>query len=99
LKCGDCVFFHPILPFPNIGYCTLLSNVSHSETRACTSFRALSLSDILSEAEKQGYAYCVNCGLTLTSGEEIEEHYKRGHRVVLRPILGEEAYLETYAAD
>lgn len=69
------------------------------EAGGCNSFREISLNELLNSLEARGCAYCITCRLTLTSREELEEHYRKGHTLSLGTTIDEEQHLETYVAD
>lgn len=99
MKCGECRFFTPCIPHPWMGYCPVLDKVSVNEAEGCSLFRGFSLNELSDILDSIGHLYCATCRTTITSREELEEHYRKGHVLTPHFIVYDGLYLETYVAD
>lgn len=96
-ECLQCAYFKPHIYYPYLGLCMAKREIvsSAEEVRACPSFESESLHRLREALALRGWVYCVSCGKTLTTTEELEEHGRRGHTisddVLVDDVVAEEA--------
>ncbi|MGB9827260.1 hypothetical protein IMZ38_01215 [Thermosphaera chiliense] len=94
MSCLRCVYFKPNSILPYIGYCEARrraeSAIEHGAP--CGDFREATIDELKAVLEKEGWLYCLTCASTITSEEELLEHYRK--HVVIPGVLVDESVAE-----
>jgi len=100
MSCLRCVYFKPNSILPYVGYCEVKGRVESAPEHLtpCGDFKEASIDELKAVLRKDGWVYCVTCASTITSEEELLEHYRK-HVVVPGALVDESVVEEAPGGD